>query len=379
MTHPQKRLLALDGGGLMGLISLGILQRMEDQLRAVHGGDPGFRLRNFFDYIAGTSTGAIIAAGLMMGRSVEEIRNIYLNDGPAMFAPVGLRRRIRSRFSHKFPRGPIVRTLQREFTDASILELQEQGCLPTDRHLMMVMHNVTTDSCWPISTNPDAKYNDATRPDCNRNLKLWQLVRASTAAPSFFPLEEVTLGNRVFKFQDGGITAHNNPALKLFQMATDSHYQLRRSADSDEFGWETGEDKMLLVSVGTGTTVDPRESLGNWGLSLLGLAIYTPSVLMRGIATENDIACRTIGRCVHGSSIDNEVRDMVPSAPTNRSFTYARYDADLSPAGLEALGVATSRECLAMDNVQAINTFCDIGNMAAGQVHVANHFRGFIR
>ena len=379
MTYPQKRLLALDGGGLMGLISLGILQRMEDQLRVLHGGDPEFRLRDFFDYIAGTSTGAIIAAGLMMGRSVDDIRNIYLNDGPAMFAPVGLGRRLRSRFSHKFPRGPIVRALQREFTDASILELQEHGPLPTDRHLMMVMHNATTDSCWPISTNPDAKYNDAARADCNRNLKLWQLVRASTAAPSFFPLEEVTLGDRVFKFQDGGITAHNNPALKLFQMATDPHYRLRRSVDSEKFGWETGEDRMLLVSVGTGTAVDPREGLGNWGLSLLGLAIYAPSVLMRGIAAENDVTCRTIGRCVHGSSIDNELKDMVPSVPTKRAFTYARYDVDLSPSGLEAHGFSAPRARLTMDSVQAIDAFCTIGNMAAQQVDVPSHFSRFIK
>ena len=41
----QKRLLALDGGGIMGLISLGILREVEDQLRAAHGEDPAFRLR----------------------------------------------------------------------------------------------------------------------------------------------------------------------------------------------------------------------------------------------------------------------------------------------------------------------------------------------
>lgn len=379
MSHPQqKRLLALDGGGLMGLISLGILQRLEDQLRAAHGGHDHFRLRDYFDYIAGTSTGAIIAAGLMMGRSVKEITDIYLKDGPAMFAPVSWPRRLWSGLSHKFPRGPIAETLKREFTDLSILELQEQGKLPIDRHLMMVMHNASTDSCWPVSTNPDAKYNAPDRPDCNRKLKLWQLVRASTAAPSFFPLEEVTLGEKVFKFQDGGLTAHNNPALKLFQMATAPSYRLRRSPGSTEFGWERGEDRLLLVSVGTGYEIDPRDALRRWGLPLPLLAKYALALLMRGMAIENDVSCRVIGRCVYGNIIDRELGHMIPSEATDRAFTYVRYDADLSREGLTALGVAQPKEKLVMDNVKAMDTFGEIGAAAASTVNVSSHFSGFI-
>lgn len=378
MTRPsQKRLLALDGGGLMGLISLGILQQMEDQLRAAHGGHAGFRLRDFFDYIAGTSTGAIIAAGLMTGRSVKEIRDIYLTHGPAMFAPIGLPRRLWSLWSYKYARRPIADTLKGEFSDLSILDLQDQGVLPTDRHLMMVMHNATTDSCWPISTNPDARYNDPARSDCNRNLKLWQLIRASTAAPYYFPPEEVTLDQRKFIFQDGGLTAHNNPALKLFQMASDPHYCLRRSPDSEDFGWETGEDRMLLVSVGTGTTIDPRAKIGRRGLPLPGLASYAPGVLMQGIAIENDVTCRTIGRCVHGGKIDNELKIMISERPTNRAFAYVRYDADLGADGLAALGLEQPREKLVMDNVPAMGAFCEIGEAAARQVDVERHFKGF--
>lgn len=127
----------------MGLISLGILKRIEDRLRAAHGRDPAFRLRDFFDDIAGTSTGAIIAAWLMTRRSVQEIRGIYLSDGPATAAPGSWSRRIRSCFSRLLPRGPLAKTLQREFTDLSILHLQEKGILPIDRYLTMVMHNVT--------------------------------------------------------------------------------------------------------------------------------------------------------------------------------------------------------------------------------------------
>src|SRR5947199_2591850 len=72
-----KRILALDGGGLRGIFTLGILKSIEDVLRKRHGNDEAFRLSDYFDLIAGTSTGAIIAATLAMGWSVDEIVNKY--------------------------------------------------------------------------------------------------------------------------------------------------------------------------------------------------------------------------------------------------------------------------------------------------------------
>jgi uncharacterized protein len=68
-----KRILALDGGGLKGIVTLGFLERIEDTMRERHGAGPGFRLAHYFDLIAGTSTGAIIAAALATGMSVSEV------------------------------------------------------------------------------------------------------------------------------------------------------------------------------------------------------------------------------------------------------------------------------------------------------------------
>ena len=72
--------------------------------------------------------------------------------------------------------------------------------------LLIVLRNATTDSPWPLSNNPLAKYNDRTRPDCNLLLPLWQLIRASTAAPTYFPPEEFMVGGHDFVFVDGGVT-----------------------------------------------------------------------------------------------------------------------------------------------------------------------------
>jgi patatin-like phospholipase/acyl hydrolase len=65
--HHPKRILALDGGGLRGILSLSILQKIEEILRNRHGDNDNFRLCHYFDLISGTSTGSIIAAMIAIG------------------------------------------------------------------------------------------------------------------------------------------------------------------------------------------------------------------------------------------------------------------------------------------------------------------------
>ena len=66
----QRRLLALDGGGIRGLVTLGILEKQEADLAAASGTDALFRLSDFFDFVGGTSTGAILATGVAMALNV---------------------------------------------------------------------------------------------------------------------------------------------------------------------------------------------------------------------------------------------------------------------------------------------------------------------
>ena len=80
-----KRILALDGGGLRGILTLGILKQIEDTLRKKHGNDQAFCLCDYFDLISGTSTGAIIAATLAIGWSVDDITKKYFELGARVF------------------------------------------------------------------------------------------------------------------------------------------------------------------------------------------------------------------------------------------------------------------------------------------------------
>ena len=361
-----RKLLALDGGGIRGVLSLEILAAVEDIVRSKLGKDAV--LADYFDYIAGTSTGAIIAAGLSRGMPVSEIRTIYHKHGEEMFDKAFILDRYRFKFDSDRLQG-LMQTTYGERTTFGDDELKTL--------LMVVLRNATTDSPWPLSNNPDAIYNDPARPDCNLNFPLWQLVRASTAAPTYFPPELIKVGEHPFVFVDGGVTMYNNPAFQLFLMATLGAYRL---------GWPTGEDKMLLVSVGTGTAAKADDALRPGDMNLLYNAKSIPAALMSAALNEQDLLCRVFGRCRHGAAIDREVGDLIrkgddePGLPGERMFTYMRYNAELSSAGLAALGLPDIRpaDVQKMDSVDHIKELQLIGQRVAERDVNAAHFDGFL-
>ena len=372
MFNPdQRRLLALDGGGIKGVISLCILKRMEEQLRPLSGMGDSFRLCHFFDYIGGTSTGAIIAAGLAIGKSADELIAFYRTFGAAMFQKAPLWRRL---WYHTFDADPLREVLRKEIGPERLIDMRRSGKLKT--LLLIVTRNVTTDSPWPISTNPGAMFNDEGLPDCNLNVPLWKLVRASTAAPTYFEPESIALNpndpTRVFEFEDGGVTPYNNPAFLLYRMATAPEYRL---------GWPTGEDKLMLVSVGTGSVFHPLPKPRLFGSSKLTNARSIPGALMAAISVENDINCRTVGRCVHGAPLDVEIGDLIATAPPaeQRKFLYARYNPDISQAGLAAMGLGRiSADDLQLENVAALGDLIEIGEKAAEEVDLPRQFAAFM-
>ena len=252
--------------------------------------------------MAGTSTGGIIAAGIAVGMSVQEILDFYLNNGAAMFDKAGILRRLQYQYNSE----PLALQLQQVFGKQTTLGAPELETL-----LLLVMRNATTDSPWPISNNPFAKYNDARHFACNLNFPLWQLVRASTAAPTYFPPEVIDCGGKPFIFVDGGVTMYNNPAFQMFLMATIDRYWA--SAPADCRGWKAGVDDMLIVSIGTGTSPGENYSLRPEEMNLLFNATTIPSALMYAALNEQDFLCRIFGDCVAGPPIDREVDDMIAS------------------------------------------------------------------
>src|SRR5512132_3267244 len=90
---PPYRLLALDGGGIRGIITIEVLAELERLLQTALGKDDSFVLADYFDYVAGTSTGAVIAACLSLGMRVDTIRQFYFDSAELMFSKSSLFKR----------------------------------------------------------------------------------------------------------------------------------------------------------------------------------------------------------------------------------------------------------------------------------------------
>jgi len=363
LAQPPKRILALDGGGIRGILSVEILARIEALLRERLGRTDRFVLADYFDFIAGTSTGAIIAACLSAGMRVDQIRRFYLENGAEMFD----RSCILKRFRHRFEDEALSARLRAEFGAATTLGSDRLKTL-----LLLVLRNATTDSPWPVSNNPAAKYNDRRRADCNLDLPLWQLIRASTAAPTYFPPESVRIGDHTFIFVDGGVTVYNNPAFLALLMATVEPFNIN---------WKAGEEKLLLVSIGTGTSPEANLDLRPDQMNLLYNATSIPSALMLSALNEQDFLCRVFGKCLAGDELDREVGDMVgkkgPVEP--KLFTYLRYNAELTRKGLDALGLRdiNPADVQQLDSVDHVADLQRVGKAVAEQKVKAEHFAGF--
>lgn len=155
-------------------------------------------------------------------------------------------------------------------------------------------------------------------------------------------------------------------------MATTSAYRLE---------WPVGPDRLLLVSVGTGTTpiVDARLSADD--MTLLYDVSSVPSALRLSSLVQQDLLCRVFGRCRIGDAIDGEVGTLIPGEEEERRaaipklFTYLRYHVELSRGGLDGVGVTDldPRPLQQLDSVRHLAELQCVGRAVAARVR-AKHF-----
>jgi uncharacterized protein len=273
-TRP-RRLLAIDGGGLAGLIPAECLIAIESQLDHLTGTQKPLCER--FDLIGGTSTGAILAAGLARGLTASDLRDFYLKYGHEIFAKSWLPGRI----WHKYPSGPLEQRLKEVLGKSTVLG---SGELRTQ--IMMVAKNAMVGSDWFFSNNPKSKFFKN-----NAKLPMWQIVRASSAAPTYFPPENILVIDETGKkqrheFIDGGVSSYNNPALQVFLEATVP--DLRK--------WVAmGADQLMLISLGTGfspLTIPVPQAARYWELQW---AKYLIKELMNEANLQQSLLMHLIG------------------------------------------------------------------------------------
>lgn len=350
---------------MRGMFALKVLGRIEQLLREKHQNDQ-LVLSEFFDYVAGTSTGGIIATGISLGLSIQELEAFYQFQAPLMFRKTSnIVKRI---FYSKYDYEPLTAKIK-EIVGAKT----ELGDSRLKTLLMLVLMNASTASPWPVSSNPRAMYNDtALGEHSNLKLPLWQLVRATTAAPYFFEPEIINIGDKRFVFYDGALTSLNNPAFKLLQMATSPAYRL---------GWPTGKENILLVSVGTGLVPREVKHIRLRDKQFGSLLLNSMEALMYSASTETDLLCRSVSHVVAGEPVDSEVGDFIatPAIGNTPLCTYARFNAVLNPRGLARYGCEDllKRTQFALDDTASIEACAMLGTaVAQAQVQPAL-FNGF--
>jgi patatin-like phospholipase/acyl hydrolase len=260
-----QRILTIDGGGIRGLVSAIWLEALQQRLQAAGKGP----LHAHFDLIAGSSTGALIAAGLGIGMQASQIVELYETFGDDVFP--GAAERLWSRVTRSFTQGlsapryspkGIERVLKRVFGERTLGSA-------TPRTMAIAYDTVTRNPLFFKSFKPE-----------HADIPLWEVCRAATAAPSYFPAHLATIERRRRALIDGGVVANNPTACAL--------------AEAVRLNDDASLDGIVVLSVGTGQTTRPiseREAT-TWGA--LEWAIPIIDVLFDGSADSVDYISRQL-------------------------------------------------------------------------------------
>jgi len=370
-----RRLLAIDGGGLAGLIPAECLIAIETQLDQLTGTQKPLCER--FDLIGGTSTGAILAAGLALGLKASDLRDFYLKYGHQIFTKSW----IPARIWHKYPSGAIEKRLKEVLGKSTAL-----GSEDLRTQIMIVAKNATVGNNWFFSNNPKSKFFKN-----NAKLPLWQIVRASSAAPTYFPPETMAVIDETGKkqkheFIDGGVSSYNNPALQVFLEATVPDYGN---------GWPMGADQLMLISLGTGyssVAIPPRKAASYWELQW---AKYLIRELMNEANLQQNFLMHLIGQRPAG--VPSATQELVSSGAASgvpggsmldrvsgglgeqKLVTHQRITVGLTQQRLEQLGLhdVEAAKLAEMDAADQIPNFQRLGAAVAKEWVNMEGFRGF--
>ncbi len=261
------RILSLDGGGIRGLITAVWLAELEKQLKKP--------IRQFFDLIAGTSTGSILASALSLGIPAQKIVELYLEKGSTIFP--GTASRLWSRVTRVFADGVsapkydpagLEQCLQEVFGKKTLGSLK----VPT----LIFSYNVFARE--PVAFK---SYRENFQ-----NLPIWEVVRASCSAPTYFPSMQLKVGQSTQPYIDGGVAANNPSACAVAEgLAINSK---EKKAD------RVALDNFVLASFGTGSSTRPISAKESQEWGALEWAVPIIDVLFDGSTDTSDYVARQI-------------------------------------------------------------------------------------
>lgn len=270
-TTRKVRILSIDGGGIRGIIPAVVLSRLEKKLQKLTGNDDA-RLSDFFDLVAGTSTGGILACYYTCPKTrmegAEAAVALYREKGKEIFS-TSLLRRIRAIFyKSRYAERNIETILCEKFGSATLNDIERV-------HLLIPAYDPTIDSARFYSTE------SARKNDKNRDFKLRDIARATSAAPTYFSAKRLLplSGKEIHCMVDGGIFA-NNPAMCAITEAGKIRF--------DFLDGKVPEiEDIFMLSLGTGdftVGTDERKlmrrgALG-WATTIIDMLMYSSAEIV---------------------------------------------------------------------------------------------------
>lgn len=188
----MRHILAIDGGGIKGVVPAAFLAQVEQVL--------GERVAPYFDLIAGTSTGGIIALGLGLGLSASEILKFYTRLGPSVFAGGVFFRSMRRLGVAKYDAGSLRKALEQTFGDRTLGESTTRLIIPS--------LNLETGRVHIFKTAHHPRF------EIDYQERAVDVALATAAAPTYFPTYRSSKGIPLI---DGGTWANNPVGLAVVE------------------------------------------------------------------------------------------------------------------------------------------------------------------
>jgi patatin-like phospholipase/acyl hydrolase len=282
----KYRVVSIDGGGIRGLVAIVLLQRIL--------ATPGFEgFLDSIDLVAGTSTGGLLALGIARPVPLEEMRNLYVKNGPKIFDDswldelVDLGKLRGADYDIK----PLRRELQRLFGEIPLGRLKKRVLVPA--------FDLDNEDPEQRTWKPKLFHN-FTGPNNDRSAPAAKVGLYTSAAPTYFPSVE--------GYVDGGVCA-NNPAMCALAQTQDRRYKPTPSLD-----------EVMLLSLGTGTSLQYIKGKSHdWGLAQWMKPMI--NLMLDGAIGIADYQCRQIlGERYHrlapvfppGVSVPMDAVDKIP-------------------------------------------------------------------
>jgi len=266
-------ILSIDGGGIRGILPGVILSYLEEQLQQ-KSNNPNARLSDYFDLLAGTSTGGILTCMYITpdenGRpkfTAQQAVDLYLKNGGQIFSiPFGRRiLNLFGLFEAKYPVKNIEKVLLNYLGDKKLSEVLKP-CMITS---------------YEIFQRKTIFFNkiDTTKDEIS-DFRLRDIARSTSAAPTYFKPAEIhsTYGNPLYLI-DGGMFA-NNPSMCAYAEArTIKFSDIPECKGKSDYPTAT---EMILISIGTGSQGDsyPYRKAKKWGV--IGWLVPLIDILMSG-------------------------------------------------------------------------------------------------